>query len=327
MPKTGSIKLSLTMNESSLLTTFWTPFGRYRYLRMAQGISSAPEEFQRRKNEALTGLGGVEVIADDFLCYGRGESMEEALADHDCNLENLLKRVRSVIRLKFNKNKLRLNLDQVTYVGQLFTSEGLKPDPMKVEGIASMPRLDDKRADQLLPRCANYLSRFMPQLSKVSEPLRKLTEKDVMFTWDSSQEEAFQAIKSMISSAFLLKYYDVASETAIQYDTSESGLGATLLQDGQPVAFASRSLSSGERQYAQIEKECLAIVFAFSRFNQCLHMEENLQLWKQTISHWCPFFRSLFIQRLKGCRECSCICKGILQSECEVYIFQVLKCP
>ena len=65
----------------------------------------------------------------------------------------------------------------------------------------------------------------------------------------------------------LLKYYDVASETAIQYDTSESGLGATLLQDGQPVTFASRSLSSVERQYAQIEKECLAIVFACSRFN------------------------------------------------------------
>ena len=149
---------------------------------MAQGISSAPDEFQRRKNEALTGLDGVEVIADDILCYDRGESMEEALADHDCNLENLLKRVRNVI-LKFNKNKLRLNLDQVNYVGQLFSSEGLKPDPMKGEGIASMPRLDDKRADQLLLRSsANYLSRFMPQLSKVSEPLRKLTEKDVMFT-------------------------------------------------------------------------------------------------------------------------------------------------
>ena len=95
-----------------------------------------------------------------------------------------------------------------------------------------------------------------------------------MFTWDSSQEEAFQAIKSMISSAPLLKYYDVASETTIQCDASESGLGATLLQEGQPVAFASRSLSTVERQYAQIEKECLAIVFACSRFNQYLHGRE-----------------------------------------------------
>ena len=78
--------------ESSLLTTFWTPFGRYRYLRMPQGISSAPEEYQRRQNEALVGLDGVEVIADDILCYGSGETMEEALTDHDQNLVNLLKR-------------------------------------------------------------------------------------------------------------------------------------------------------------------------------------------------------------------------------------------
>jgi len=56
----------------------------------------------------------------------------------------------------------------------------------------------------------------MPQISKVSEPLRKLTEKNFVFTWGSSQEEAFQAIKYMISSAFLLKYYDVAIETTIQ---------------------------------------------------------------------------------------------------------------
>ena len=78
----------------------------------------------------------------------------------------------------------------------------------------------------------------------------------------------------MISSAPLLKYYDVASETTILCDASESGLGATLLQEGQPVAFASRSLSTVERQYAQIEKECLAIVFACSRFNQYLHGRE-----------------------------------------------------
>ena len=116
---------------------------------MPQGISSAPEEYQRRQNEALAGLDGVEVIADGISCYGSGESMDEAIADHDRNLVNLLKCARSV-NLKFNKNKLRLKLDQVTYMGQLLTSEGLKPDPMKTEAIASMPRPDDKRAVQRL---------------------------------------------------------------------------------------------------------------------------------------------------------------------------------
>ena len=89
-----------------------------------------------------------------------------------------------------------------------------------------------------------------------------------MFVWECQQEEAFQTIKNMISSTPVLKYYDVASETTIQCDASESGLGATLLQNVQPVAFASRSLSTVERRYEQIEKECMAIVFECSCFNQ-----------------------------------------------------------
>ena len=165
--------------ESSLLTTFWTPFGRYRYryLRMAKGISSEAEEYQRRQNEALAGLNGVEVIADDILFYGSGETMEDALKDYDSNLLNLLGRACSM-NFKLNKKKLRLRLDQVTYIGHSFTSGGLRPDPKKVEAIVSMPRPDNKRAVQRLLGCVNYLSRFMLTISEVSEPLRKLTAKN-----------------------------------------------------------------------------------------------------------------------------------------------------
>ena len=230
-------------------------------------VSAAqPEEYQRRQNEALAGLNGVEVIADDILCYGSGETMEDALKDHDRNLLNLLDRARSM-NLKLNKKKLRLRLDQVTFMGHSVTSEGLRPDSMKVEAIVSMPRPDDKRAVQRLLGCVNYLSRFMPTISEVSEPPCKLTEKSALFVWESQQEEAFQSIKHMIRSIPVLKYYDVASETTIQCDASESGLGA--------MVFASRSLPAVEHRYAQKEKECLAIVFECSRFNQYLHGSES----------------------------------------------------
>lgn len=174
------------------------------------------------------------------------QNHRQALADHDHNLLNLLKRARSV-NLKLNNEKLRLRLDQVTYMGQLFTSEGLRPDPMNVEAITSMLRPDGKKAVQHLLRCVNYLSRFMPKLFQVSEPLRKLIEKDTIVMWESQQEEAFQCIKNMISSAPVLKYYDVSRETTIQCDASKSGLEATLLQNGQPAEFAPRSLSAVER--------------------------------------------------------------------------------
>ncbi|XP_014662711.1 PREDICTED: uncharacterized protein K02A2.6-like [Priapulus caudatus] len=91
--KDGFFQVKLD-EPSSYLTTFWTPFGRYRYLRMPQGISSAPEEYQRRQVEVLDGLLGVEVIADDILCYGSGDTMAEAVQTNDRNLLNLLQRAR-----------------------------------------------------------------------------------------------------------------------------------------------------------------------------------------------------------------------------------------
>lgn len=142
-------------------------------------------------------------MADDILCYGSGETIEDALADHDSNLLSLLDRAPKV-NLKLSKKKLRIRLDQVPYMGHLFTSEGLKPDPLKVDAIVNMPRPDDKRAVQRLLGCVTYLSRFIPTLSEVSEPLRMLTEKNNIFTWESQQEEAFQTIKNMISSTPVL---------------------------------------------------------------------------------------------------------------------------
>ena len=90
---------------------------------MPQAISSAPEEYQHRQNEALAGLNGLEVIADDILCYGSGETIEDALKDHDSNLLNLLYRARSM-NLKLNKRRSRLRLDQVTHMGHLFKESG-----------------------------------------------------------------------------------------------------------------------------------------------------------------------------------------------------------
>lgn len=124
--------------ESSYLTTFWTPFGRYRWLRMPFGINTAPEEFQRRLHEVMEGLSGVEVIADDILVYGSGDTMEQATEDHDQNLVNVLERARQ-LGLKLNKQKLKLRRTEVAYMGHLLTSQGLQPDPKKIQAVVDMP--------------------------------------------------------------------------------------------------------------------------------------------------------------------------------------------
>ena len=163
--------------SSSFLTTFWTPFGCSRWLRMTFGFSSAPEEFHRRQHEVLENLYGVDVIADDILAYGLGKTYEEALADHDKNLKALLQRARDV-NLKFNKDELQIRLSSVPYIGHLITSEGLKPDPQKTQAIQFMKKTKDPAAVQRYLGFVNYLSKFLLKLSTLCEPLRELTEKN-----------------------------------------------------------------------------------------------------------------------------------------------------
>uniref|UniRef100_A0A5S6Q8Y2 Reverse transcriptase domain-containing protein n=1 Tax=Trichuris muris TaxID=70415 RepID=A0A5S6Q8Y2_TRIMR len=157
-------------DQSSKLTTFWTPFGRYRWLRMPFGISTAPEEYQRRIHEVVEGLDGVEVIADDILVYGRGNTRSEAAEDHDKNLRALMRRARER-NVKFNKDKLRLQLDQVQYMGHLLTASGVRPDPDKVRAIEAMPKPCNPQQVRSLLGCVTYLAKFLPNLSQISETL------------------------------------------------------------------------------------------------------------------------------------------------------------
>ena len=263
--------------ESSMLTTFWTPFGRYRWLRLPFGLTSAPEVFQCKQHEVLEGLHGVEVIADDILVYGCGKTQEEAVKDHDANLIELLKRAQKV-NLKLNKKKLKLKMTEVSYMGHLLTSTGLKPDPEKIKAVTEMKRPSNVKETQCFLGFVNYLAKFAPHLSDVSEPLRRLTDKDTVWVWQTQQEEAFRRVKEIVTVQPVLKYYSLSEPVTLQSDASQKGLGATLLQNGQPIAFASRSLSKTEQSYAQIEKECLAIVFGCERFKQYLLGRDSIQV-------------------------------------------------
>ena len=259
--------------HSSRLTCFWTPYGRYRWLRMPFGICTATEEFQRRLHDVLEGLQGVEVIADDILIYGSGDTTEEASTNHDKNLLALLERAREV-NLKLNPSKFRLRLPEVRFMGHLLTENGLKPDPQKIEAITCMPKPENAAAVRRYLGFVNYLSKFLPNLSDLAEPLRKLIQENTVFTWMAQHDESWNKINDLIIKEPLLKFYDLSKEVTIQADASEKGLGATLMQQGQPVAYASRTLSVTERNYAQIEKECLAILFACERFDSYIHGRE-----------------------------------------------------
>ena len=95
----------------------------------------------------------------------------------------------------------------------------------------------------------------------VSAPLRQLMEKTVQKHWNANHQQSFETLKTLITHAPVLKYYNVNEPLVLSVDASSEGLGAVLLQNNQPVAYASKPLNKTQQKYAQIEKELLAILY------------------------------------------------------------------
>ena len=268
--------------SSSLLTTMHTSYGRYRWLRLPFGITSAPEEFHMRLAIALEGLEGIVCVADDILVYGEGDTYKDAELDHDRRMIALMERC-SQKNIKLNPNKLQFKLKEVKFMGNLITDKGMKPDPDKISAITNMPTPVDNAGLLRFIGMINYLSPFCQNLSTVIQPLRALTRHDTEFIWSSSQDKAFAEAKLLISCNPTLLYYDLSKPVTLQVDASEHGLGGALLQPNelgglQPVAYTSCSLSDTERRYSQIEKECLAICNCFSKFDHWLYGKSDIEV-------------------------------------------------
>ena len=157
---------------------------------MPFGISSAPEIFQRKMHNLIEGLSGVEVIADDFVVVGDGDSETKATVDHDKNLEAFLTRCRAK-GLKLNKEKLQLRQREVPFLGHIASNAGLRVHPDKVKAIQEMPCPKDATDLRRFLGMVQYIAKFVPKLSDMTESLRRLTQKDAVWQWTDVQEEAF----------------------------------------------------------------------------------------------------------------------------------------
>ncbi|KAL6471840.1 hypothetical protein MHYP_G00204900 [Metynnis hypsauchen] len=223
-----TIKLS---HESSMLTTFNTVFGRYRFKRLPFGIISAQDEFQWRVDEAYEGLQGIAAIVDDILVYGRTKE------EHDTNLCAMLERTRER-GIKLNEDKSVICVTEVSYFGHRLTPARFAP------------RLSETTAP-------------LRQLLKESSEFVWDSNHDIAFQQvkDLLTQEPGP----------VLTYFDPTKDVKLQVDASKCGLGAVLLQEEKPVGYASKALNETEGNYAQIEKELYAVLFGCKRFHQYLY--------------------------------------------------------
>ena len=205
--------------------------------------------FQMRMDNIVAQCPSVLAIHDDVLIYRKHNR------DHDANIINLFN-VAQREGLIFNSKICAIKQESVMFFGGVFSAEGYSPDPEKIQGISEMTPPQMKKELQSFLGAVNYLQMFIPHLSLNTEPLWALLKKENCFAWDENTNTCFQKIKSQLQKALLrpLRYYDQSKLVILQCDASLKGLGACIIQDRQPIAFASKSLMDTETHYANIER-------------------------------------------------------------------------
>ncbi|KAL2104369.1 hypothetical protein ACEWY4_001237 [Coilia grayii] len=242
---------------TTLTLTLTTPFGRYCYRRLPFGISSAPEHFQKRLTQMLTGLEGTVCHADDILVFGSTREQ------HDQRLHRVLRRLQEE-GLTLNNDKCQFAAYKLMFLGHIVSARGIEADPGKIKAIMEMPTPKDAAEVKRLVGMVNYVGKFSPRIAQLTQPLRDLLKTDTDWVWGSAQQRAFDELRKELSSPTVLAQYCLQRETIVAADASSFGLGGVLSQkqllgEWRPVAFISRSMTDTERRYAQIEKEALGV--------------------------------------------------------------------
>lgn len=260
-------QVKLSENSKNLLVIN-TCIGLYRYTRLTFGLNCAASAFQQIMEQILQGLENVRVFQDDIIIGG-------------INREHATKNVLSVCgrlseyNVKVNIEKCKFLKNSVKYLGHIITSEGIKPNDEKVKAIVEAPEPQNIQQLQSYIGLLNFYRKFIPNLSSELNVLYSLLNKNVEYKWSDECSQSFKKSKQLILNSNMLEIFDPKKPIVVSTDASPYGVGAILSHvvngEEKPVMFASSTLSQAERNYSQVHREALAIIFAIKKFYKYLY--------------------------------------------------------
>ncbi|UYV83328.1 hypothetical protein LAZ67_23000576, partial [Cordylochernes scorpioides] len=246
-------------------TAFITPDGLYEFKVMPFGLCNAPATFERMMDTLLRGLKWSMRLCylDDIIVFS------STFDEHVRRLELVL-RCLSKAGLVLNPDKCLFGTKRLSIFGHLVDGEGVHPDPGKVDAMSKFPTpksLTDVRS--FIGMCS-YYRRFIKNFAQKAEPLHRLLRKDTRFEWRPDQRQAYESLKLALASEPVLAHFDEKYATELHTDASGFGIGAVLIQvqggSEKPIGYASRTLSTAEKNYSTTERECLAAIWAIGKF-------------------------------------------------------------
>lgn len=191
----------IELEESSReITTFVTYKGLYRYKRLMFGISSAPEKYQQVISQVFHDCEGVQNISDDIVIHGRDK------AEHDKRLCKALQRIKEK-GLTLNQAKCEFSMNKITFMGHVMSKNGIGPTSDRIKSLLDAKEPTSGSEVKSFLGLVNFSARYIPNLATVSEPLRRLTKKNVNFVWGREQKKSFDTFKRCLSNVETLGHY------------------------------------------------------------------------------------------------------------------------
>ena len=246
------------------VSAFATPNGLYQYKVMPFGMKNSPATFQRLVNNVICGLDGCDAYIDDVIIYS------DSWSDHLQRIRNFFDRL-SKAKLTVNLAKTEFCHATVTFLEHLVGQGQVKPLEAKVNAISEFPVPKCKRQLMRFLGMAGYYRKFCTNFSGIAEPLTNLLKKSTKFKWNDKCQDAFDRLKAILKSAPVLLAPDFDKCFKLAVDASDVGIGAVLLQEDNngidhPVCYFSKKFNKHQKNYSNIEKECLALILAIQQF-------------------------------------------------------------